>query len=371
MTEILLSELSNSDIEWLKNAGQIQQINADTILIEQQSQVKFFYIVMEGRFIATLNRNQESSRLGSVFAALEDEESLEQEIGQFSSGEILGEMTFINVSSASNTIKALKDSVVLTIPCQYLQNKIEQDFSFASRFYKAISLLLLERFQGLIKLYLKRKLGQITPLNDALLIFGELSDSDVDWLLQNGNVETLKEQTVLLKSGEQVENLYLVLEGVISVAVSEAKKNRFTNIFAELESEDKFSVPLEREISLAHKGEILGEIAPFNSHRSYATLKTIENSTILTIPRQKLLLKLEQDLACASRFYRVIAKLLSGRLQGLISRLGFGKNSYQAGQGLSQDLEYEDEIDLDDLDNLSLGGARFDWLLQRLSYFQK
>ena len=367
MTEVLLEELSNSDIQWLKNTGKLQKISADNVLIEQQSRVDFLYIVMDGQFIATLSRHQEGGRLGRAFAALEDDRSLEQEIGQFSGGEILGEMAFLDVTPAANTMKAIEDSVVLAIPSQELLEKLQQDFGFASRFYRAITMLLLERFQNLVKLYLKRKLGQIAPLQDVPLFFGELSDSDVDWMLQKGHLEELEADTVLIKSGEQVENLYVLLQGLISVSVSEPKKNRLTSIFAALETEEEeTSAFLGREIAQISRGEILGEIAALESHRSYSTLKTLEDSSVLVIPRQQLLLKLQQDPAMASRFYRVVAKLLSGRLQGLISRLGFGKSSYQVGQRLSQDIEYEDEIDLDVMDNLSLGGARFDWMLRQL-----
>jgi CRP-like cAMP-binding protein len=366
MTDILLEELSNSDIQWLKDIGQMQAINADTVLIQQQTRVNYLYIVMEGRFIATLTRH-EGGRLGRAFAALEENQGLEQEIGQFATGEVLGEMTFLDITPAANAIKSAEDSVVLAIPSDELLEKLSRDFGFASRFYRAIAMLLLERFQSLVKLYLKRKLGQIAPLQDVPLIFGELNDSDVDWMLQKGYLENIPTETILINSGEQVENLYILLQGLVSVFVSEQKKNRLSSVFAALETEDQeSSPPLGREIGQISRGEILGEIAAFDSHRSYSTIKTLENCSVLVIPRQQLLLKLQQDPAMAGRFYRVVAKLLSGRLQGLISRLGFGKSSYQVGQRLTPELQYEDELDLDVMDNLSLGGARFDWMLRRL-----
>jgi CRP-like cAMP-binding protein len=366
MTDILLEELSNSDIQWLKEIGQLQRVNPDTVLIAQQTTVNFLYIVMEGNFIATLTRH-EGGRLGRAFAALEDNQSLEQEIGQFSSGEVLGEMTFLDITPAANTIKATEESVVLAIPSEELLEKLLQDFGFASRFYRAIAMLLLERFQSLVQLYLKRRLGQIAPLQDVPLIFGELNDSDVDWMLQKGHLENIASDTILISSGEQVENLYILLQGLVSVFVSEPKKNRLSSVFVALETDDQeSSASLGREIGQISKGEILGEIAALDSHRSYSTIKTIESCSVLVIPRQQLILKLQQDPAMAGRFYRVVAKLLSGRLQGLISRLGFGKSSYQVGQRLTPDLQYEDELDLDVMDNLSLGGARFDWMLRRL-----
>jgi bacteriocin-type transport-associated protein len=366
MTDILLEELSNSDIQWLKEIGQLQRVNPDAVLIAQQTTANFLYIVMEGNFIATLTRH-EGGRLGRAFAALEDNQSLEQEIGQFSSGEVLGEMTFLDVTPAANTIKATEESVVLAIPSEELLEKLSQDFGFASRFYRAIAMLLLERFQSLVKLYLKRRLGQIAPLQDVPLIFGELNDSDVDWMLQKGHLENIASDTILISSGEQVENLYILLQGLVSVFVSESKKNRLSSVFVALETDDQeSSASLGREIGQISKGEILGEIAALDSHRSYSTIKTLEDCSVLVIPRQQLLLKLQQDPAMAGRFYRVVAKLLSGRLQGLISRLGFGKSSYQVGERLTPDLQYEDELDLDVMDNLSLGGARFDWMLRRL-----
>ncbi len=366
MTDVLLEELSNGDIEWLKKNGQTQTVPINTTLIEQKQTVKFIYIIIQGEFIATLTRH-EGGRLGRVFAALEGEQNLEQEIGIFSEGEILGEMTFLEVSPAINSIKASKDSVVLAIPSEMLIEKLQEDFGFASRFYRGITILLLERFQHLITIYLKKRLGQIAPLQEVPLIFGELRDSDVDWFLQKGKLETVNQDTTLIQSGEQVENIYILLRGLMAVSVSERKKNRLSSIFSVLENEGEgTSTPFEREIGQISRGEIVGEIAALESHRSYCTIKTLENCSVLVISRQQIVLKLQQDLAMASRFYRVIAKLMSGRLQGMISRLGFGKSSYQQGEGLSLDESYEDEIDLEIMDNLTIGGARFDWMLRRL-----
>ena len=67
--------------------------------------------------------------------------------------------------------QALEDSVVLAIPARELRKKLQEDFGFASRFYKAVTMLLLERLENLVKLYLKRRLGQIAPLQDVSLIF--------------------------------------------------------------------------------------------------------------------------------------------------------------------------------------------------------
>jgi bacteriocin-type transport-associated protein len=366
MTEVLLAQLNNDDLQWIKNRGIRQRVAKDTILIQQKERVDFLYIILDGELAATIPKNQ-GGVLGRAFAALEDELDLEQEIGRFSSGEILGEMSFLDINAADSTITAVKDCLVLAIPRLELQEKLRQDLGFASRFYRAIAILLIERFQRLINLYLRRRLGQLAPLQDVPMLFGELKDSDVDWMLQQGNLEAVPQNQVLIQVGRQVENLYVILQGTMSVSVSEPKKNQLSNIFAVLEQEEENSnETLGREIARVSRGEIVGEIAAFETYLANITLKALEDSIVLAIPRQQLLLKLQQDPGMAARFYRVVAILLSGRLQGLISRLGFGKSSYQFGQTLSQDTEYEDEIDLSLMDNITMGGARFDWMLKRL-----
>lgn len=366
MTEVLLEELSNSDINWIRTTGRKQEISAGTVLIQQHSQVSSLYLIIRGTFAATVARNQ-GSALGRAFAALEDEQDLEQEIGRFSGGEVLGEMSFLDISPSATTVKAVENSLVLAIPRERLIERLREDIGFGSRFYRAISILLLDRFDRLLKLYLKRKMGQIAPLQDVPLIFGELSDSDVDWMVEYGHIEAVDAGTLVIRSGRSVENLYVLIQGKMSVSVSEQTSNRLTSVFASLESDDEEAGESpEREIARVSRGEIVGEIACLDSHLSNISLRAIEDSLLLAIPRKQLLIRLQQDPGMGSRFYRVVSMLLSGRLQGLISRLGFGRSSYSMGQRLSSDTQYEDEIDLEVLDNLSLGGARFDWMLRRL-----
>ena len=58
--------------------------------------------------------------------------------------------------------------------------------------------------------------------------------------------------------------------------------------------------------------------------------------------------------------------LVSARVQALIGRVGYGRSTYQIAGNLSQNYHYADEIDLNTMDSLSLGGAKFDWMLRRL-----
>lgn len=369
MTEVLLEELSDSDINWMVANGRQQELAPGSVLIEQQRDVDALYIVLDGTLVATIARNQ-GGVMGRVFAALEDDQDLEQEIARFSSGEVLGELSFLGLSASSTTVKATERSVVLAVPRQRLLDKFEEDLGFASRFYRAIAILLLGRFERLIKLYLRRKSAQqIPPLQDIPVIFGELNDSDVDWMVEHSQINGVAAGTVLIRAGRPVENLYVLLEGTLSVSVSETRRSALTRAFLLLENNapTETEESLGREIARSSRGEIIGETALLDSRLSTSTVTALENSMLLVVPRQQLLIKLQQSLGMSTRFYRVIAMLLAGRLQGLISRLGYGRDTYSGiNQALSSDVQYEDEIDLEVMDNITLGGARFDWMLRRL-----
>lgn len=364
MKKVLLEQLSSSDLQWLKTHGHQQQVREQNVLIEKDSQVDYLYLLLRGELTATITKNQ--GRLGRVFAALEEEGELEQEIASFVPGDILGEMSFLDVSPSATTVRAAENSLVLAIPAGELKMKISEDFGFASRFYRFIAILLHNRFGNLVKLFLRRKEGQIPPLKDVPLIFGELSDSDVDWMLSSGRLEERDIGEILIPAQRQVEHLYVVLQGVVSVSVSEEKEDPLSSLFAILESDEDTEQSPQRELARISRGEIIGEIAALDNPVSSYTCKTLEKSILLNISRQKLLIKLQQDTGMAARFYRVVAMLLSGRLQSMISRLGYGRSSYEIGSSLSDEIQYEDEIDLETMDNLTLGGARFDWMLRRL-----
>lgn len=366
--DIFLNQLSNSDIQWLKQNGRSQQIEAGNISIEQARSPNFFYLVIRGELVGSISQNQ-GGRLGRAFAALEEDVDLEREIVRFSPGDVLGHIPAVELTAAIMTIRATENSTLLAVSCEALRTKIAEDIGFAARFYRAIAMLLLERFSRLVKYFLRPNMGQAQPLQDVPLIFGELSDSDVDWMLGAGRLTEIETDRVLIRAGEQIEDLYIVLQGTLSVFIKEEKTNRLFSIFAALESETDTTdtSSLGREILYLNRGEIIGEAIALDNPISTATVRALENSILLRIPQQQLLLKLQQDVGAAARFYRVESMLLASRLQGLISRLGYGRTRYEPGQSLDLTANYEDELDLDMMDNLTLGGARFDWMLKRLT----
>lgn len=365
MTEVLIQQLNNSDINWMIANGSRQQLASNTILFRQQNSVNSLYIVLDGSLSATVKSNSESV-LALSFSALEDDSDLEQEIGRFSSGDVLGETSVLNLSPAATAVKATEKSTVLVLPRQKLLGKLRQDADFACRFYRAIAILQQNRFDQLIQQFIRRQNLKISPLQDIPLLFGELSDSDVDWIVRYSRVEEIAADTILIRENRPVETLYLLLRGTVSVAFNENSSSSFASVFSMLENLEESEESPGYEIAQLTRGEITGEMALIDTRLSAYSFKALENLQVLAIDKQQLSIELQQNPAMGTRFLRAIAMLISAKMQALIGCIGYGESTYRMEESLSKNDRYADEIDVNMMDDLSLGGARFDWMLRRL-----
>jgi bacteriocin-type transport-associated protein len=364
MAEVLLKELSNSDINWLIATGRHEEILGGDVLIQQGAPIDSIYILLEGTLTVVIPQD-ESDPLAAAFSALEGHETSEREIARLSSGELVGEVGLLNARLPSTTVKALEKSLVLSVPLEPLAIKLKQDVNFAAHFYRAIAILLSDRLRDMVSQFGHSRFAEASSLRQIFFVFGELSDSDIDWLIAIGHREEIPAGAVLIREGRPVEGLYILLNGTMIVSVSEEEHNPLALVFATLEEGETSS----REITRLLRGDIVGEMPFVDERLPVTTVKAFEDSLVLMIPRQQLAIKLQQDVIFASHFYRMIAILLSDRLQDIASRIGYGRRTYSVdneGQGLAQDIEYDDELELNVLDHVSLAGARFDWMLKRL-----
>lgn len=361
MTEVLLKELTTSDIDWMIAIGNQIEITADTVLIEAGKVANSLYILLEGRLrvsIPPLDNNP----LTRAFAAIEGDKILEREIAILSSGEVVGEIPFVANRSTSTTVKAAEKSLVMSISQQQLATKLQQDVGFASRFYRAIAALLADRIQTTVNQLGHSNLAQGQPLRDVLFLLGELHDSDIDWMIAYGKPQKILTHTILIREQGPVDALYILLDGSMSVSVCLNEQNPLARAFAAIAG----SEIVGRELARLSKGEIMGETPFIDGRLPSMTVKAMEDSVVLSISRQQLAVKLQQDVGFASRFYRVIAILLSQRLQGMLSRLGYGRRVYSQGLPLAKDVEYEDELNDSVLDRVAIAGRRLDWMLEQL-----
>jgi CRP-like cAMP-binding protein len=70
-----------------------------------------------------------------------------KEVARLQSGEILGELSFLDSRPPSATVTALTEISVLSIPRSLLSVKLEEDLGFAARFYRALGIFLASRLR--------------------------------------------------------------------------------------------------------------------------------------------------------------------------------------------------------------------------------
>jgi bacteriocin-type transport-associated protein len=174
----------------------------------------------------------------------------------------------------------------------------------------------------------------------VLFILSELSDPDIDWILENSAKQILDRGTVLIQKGKPVDALYILLDGNLSISLTA--------------SDDEQS-------SILRSGEILGELSFLDRRPPSATVTAVDAATVLAIPRESLILKLEEDMGFAARFYRALGIFLATRLRRREEQMRYGNSKI-----LDDGVEHEDELDSELLNQLGLAGARFDWILERL-----
>ena len=173
-------------------------------------------------------------------------------------------------------------------------------------------------------------------MRKVLYILGQLSDSDVDWLSGAGQRIKVAKGTQLIKLGENLKQVFIVLDGELSVQTNKGF-----------------------ELAKVSTGEILGEMSLVDSRPPSASVVVLQDAVVLALNKSVLQTKLDLDTGFSSRFYRSIAIFLSERMRSTVGRMGYGDPSDEAPTD-------SDELDENVLDNVHLAGARFERLLKKL-----
>ncbi|MCS6814083.1 MAG: cyclic nucleotide-binding domain-containing protein [Cyanobacteria bacterium] len=130
----ILAEMDDRDIEWLATAGRQKVIPPGSVLIEHTVRPDALYVVLSGMLSVQVDTPQGL-----------------HEIAQLETGDIVGEMSFIDARLPSATVIALEETLVWAIPWTKLSSKLMLDNSFASHFYHAMAVLLSDRVRKLLK----------------------------------------------------------------------------------------------------------------------------------------------------------------------------------------------------------------------------
>jgi CRP/FNR family transcriptional regulator, cyclic AMP receptor protein len=155
----ILGELTNNDVEWLMLSGRKEQVSAGTRLVQEGYPIDAFYIVLSGEFRVIVE-----SQNG-------------REIALLKSGEVLGEISFLDTRPPVATAIATQDSLVFTIPGQVLSHKLKDDGPFAAHFYRAIAMFLADRMRNTVGLL---GYGQEYPPDSPMQLVHDLSPKVIE-----------------------------------------------------------------------------------------------------------------------------------------------------------------------------------------------
>ncbi|MGD1944024.1 MAG: cyclic nucleotide-binding domain-containing protein [Leptolyngbyaceae cyanobacterium] len=345
MADTLLQELSNADLDWLISTGERSQLSSGQLLRSAQLNADLIYILIEGK----LGLNFGTSSAATAPAVLIDE---------LSQGEVVGIETLFDRPEMTS-VQTLESSLVMALPVAKLQQKLQEDVAFAAHFYRAIAVILSSRLRRIFEQPNRIQFWGDRSTKEVLSIFGELRDSDVDWLASFGHTAAIAKDQVVLQAARPVDALYIVLDG--QMCISAPQQGRFNPLllcFGEADS-NGLDQPAFTTIS---KGGMPGIISFLDFRPLPVTIRTVKDSLVFAVPRQTLVTKLQVDDSFASRFYRVIAIEVLELLQAVSSQLVHPETVNQS----ADDERLDEELDMADLEQMSEGAKKFNWMLSQL-----
>lgn len=125
----ILGEFDDSDADWFVEAGhQIDVPHGQAIIREGEPSDSLFFVTAGTFRVTTGGVGTEVARLGT--------------------GEVVGEISYVDHRPPTATVTAVEDGRVLAIPHSVLAAKLESDAQFASRFYKAIATFVADRLRS-------------------------------------------------------------------------------------------------------------------------------------------------------------------------------------------------------------------------------
>ncbi len=162
----ILGDLHEDDLKWLSQNGTVAQLYPGDALIEADQEIDKLYFVTQGNMSIVVDG---------------------REVAEAVTGDVLGEMSFVERCTTSAEVVARTTSRALAVPRKSLLDEFESNTAFAARFYKALAVFLSDRLRA------------TNPGNSRGPI-------DVDGMDHRANI------------GEQMPRLIALLEGGVAAA---------------------------------------------------------------------------------------------------------------------------------------------------------
>jgi CRP-like cAMP-binding protein len=120
--------MNDSDVDWMVHAGTRRRIGREDVVIHEGRAIDSIVLLLSGKMAV------------SVTGA--------GEVAELACGDFIGEMSLVNSAPPSATVTAKVECTALFIEKDKLQRKLAEDVAFASRFYRALAILLSDRLRA-------------------------------------------------------------------------------------------------------------------------------------------------------------------------------------------------------------------------------
>ena len=317
-------------IEWVVSNATVVSAKQSLTLIHEGDYCKEFYILRHGNLFVTTSSRSEDDVL----------------IATLSEGALAGEMSFLESRPPVATVVAEAGSEILAVNKDTLITAIKNDSSLGRALYHLFAQKLSQQIQQQNAMVHKFSGNVIEPLRKVLTLFSDLSESDVIWISNKGQLYRLNSEQILIRQGEIIPEIFLILAGDAIVSV---------------QIDDK-----EKIVGSSTRGELLGEMSMVNSQYNLttATVRAATGMETIGIDKAALKDKIQSNTGFGMRFYRGMSRMLSQRGRDQLASMGLAYRSQEKetdGKVSSSD----DSIDFDMLSGITTAGSRFDWLCKQ------
>lgn len=124
----ILGDLEDRDIIWLSRNGTKRELGPGETLIEAGREIADLYFVIEGSLAVIAQNGQEIADLGT--------------------GDVVGEMSFVEKRPPSTHVRSRDRARVLAVPRNRILDAFRTDHAMAARFYRALAVFLSDRLRA-------------------------------------------------------------------------------------------------------------------------------------------------------------------------------------------------------------------------------
>ncbi|MEM6621112.1 MAG: cyclic nucleotide-binding domain-containing protein [Pseudomonadota bacterium] len=125
----ILGDLMDQDLIWLARAGELRDVEPGQLVIQEGRDLENLFIVTDGK-LSVLVGGQEVAELGT--------------------GDVVGEMSFVEKQPPSADVRSKGSVRVLAVPRRALLEEFRRNDAFAARFYRALAVFLSDRLRSMM-----------------------------------------------------------------------------------------------------------------------------------------------------------------------------------------------------------------------------